>query len=552
MKVEILQGVDKGKDFELKNQGEFFIGRDKNCAICINDIKSSRRHAKIVSENGEVYLEDLNSTNGTVLNGKTIFKYQLKEKDEIIIGDTLLFMKELKSSKSKETTAAVRIDDDTSTIILASLHPQEADLLTGKSTIKLDALDDLILENTHLRQICEISNLVSGAEEPVATLTTILNNMKKILAADTACVLKQSEDKKGWVIQALADDQDESTVNVSQTIIQQALNEGVAIVSTDPMTDERFDPSASIISEGVSSALCSPLQADNHFHGILFFDRRGKTDVFTQMDLRFTATAGNIVGLFLEKENLENESRKKARLAVIGEVIAGLAHHTKNILTGLKFSINALEFVIERRQFENVAKCLNSVLSQEKRISDLVLNMLSFSKDRVPQKTKVLVTQIIEDVVEPYRQYFAENGIQLKLELPSQCPPIQAEEPALHRAFLNLVVNAMDSFKSPDAPSSKLLKISVQPLRDKKSIQIQFYDTGCGIPPEKSQKIFTVFYSTKGAEGTGLGLAVVHKTVEEHGGSVAVDSKVGEWTLFTIVLPVGLAREKDRGDFVTQ
>jgi signal transduction histidine kinase/pSer/pThr/pTyr-binding forkhead associated (FHA) protein len=534
---EIASAHSDEKTYSFLREKEIFVGRDKKCEVCIPDAKSSRCHVRLFVEGPSWFVEDLASTNGTLLNGKVISKNALGEGDEITIGDTSMKIVDLVLPDNLISSSSVRIRNDSSTVIVSSVPHMEADLLQTRSA---EVLDDLLLENTNLRKVCEISQLFAGQLEIQSALDASLNTMIEILKADTACILLYSNEKQDWVMKALVSKFPETApIEVSRTIIGQAISKGMSILTADPMTDERFDPSLSIISQGISSALCSPLKIKNQFSGVLFFDRRKKAKLFTEMDLRFTATLSNILGLFLEKELLLLEMRTKDRLAVIGEVMAGLAHHTKNILTGLKFSVSALETVAHKKKWELVPKYLQHILGQELRISNLVLNMLSYSKERVPLSTPIPLKEIIEETIAPYMDHLKENDIQWILDCVPNFPPVFAEEAAMHHIFLNLFVNAMDSFRHKPIGKTRILKVSMHLSADQKNVILEFYDTACGIPASKLGKIFTVFYSSKGAEGTGLGLAVVQKTIQEHKGTITVDSQENEWTQFTISLPVG-------------
>lgn len=535
MRLEIIEGVDSGVVFHIRRDRRCYIGRDNDCDICINDVKSSRRHARIYYDSG-YYLQDLKSTNGTELNDVEIQNTPLGDRDEIRIGDTVFLALEDDSSQVTHSgISPVKLKEMGMTKIISSLPQKEADF-TSKSIGFPDQIDDLKLENASLRKIAEISQLVSSKKESTQIQTDILELLKTALNADTACILLRSHGESDWIVRAQVGMIEQGgEVSISKTIVNQAIDEGVAIMTTNPLSDERFDPSMSIISSGVSSALCSPLTMEKPLEGVLFFDRRNQAEVFRPMDLRLTATAANILGLFLQKVQLEEESRKKERLAVIGEVIAGLAHHTKNIITGLKFSISALEIVVKNKDFDRVAKCIQSIASQERRISDLVLNMLSYSKERVPIRKNLSLFKLIEDVVEPYRSHLKDKSISLIIECPEKLPLISAEETALHRMFLNLLVNAIDSFKEVEEDKEKKLQFIIE-IKGKE-LWVCFKDTGCGISKDKVKSIFTVFFSTKGSAGTGLGLAVVQKIMNEHGGEIEVRSEEGIGTQFLMKFP---------------
>jgi len=536
MLIEIIEGQLQEKQFEFHYPCEITIGRDESCDLIINDdVKISRKHAVIIMQSDKIIIEDLDSTNGVFVNDQPVFKKSLKENDLILIGDTLFKI----SNTSLEPLSQENADkcelSEHGSIIVSSLPYNEADLLTGQLT-SID-IEDLAAENRVLRKIGEISQILSRKDTPQNILISILDNIQEILSADIACVLSLDPLNEKWKIRATTSQiKNIDDIIISMTIITQALNEGTAILSSDTLSDNRFDPSLSIVTSGVTSAMCSPFKIGEEFKGILFFDRRNKSKMFTSMELRLTATVGNLLGVFLEKEKLEIEAKQKERMAVIGEVIAGLAHYTKNIITGLKFSIDALKVVLDKNKTEAIPKCLHAISTQEKRISDLVLNMLTYSKARTPVYSEVNLNQLILELIEPYQLHFETENISFETSFSKNKIIILAEEHSIHRVFLNLLVNALDSLRFKPLNTKKIISVNVH--RKKQNAIIKFRDYGMGISKEQIKKIFNIFFSTKGSEGTGLGLAVVCKIIDEHKGHISVDSVEGEWTEFTVSLPM--------------
>ena len=132
MKIELLEGVDKGRILDFETDEPVLIGRGKECHVCLNDNELSRRHARIFFENDEVLIEDLDSTNGTFVNGKTVFRKSLSENDEIRAGNTVLTISDLPDSKSCHGST-LNIHDKKPAII-ASLHHEKADLLKTRQS----------------------------------------------------------------------------------------------------------------------------------------------------------------------------------------------------------------------------------------------------------------------------------------------------------------------------------------------------------------------------------------------------------------------------------
>jgi len=217
--------------------------------------------------------------------------------------------------------------------------------------------------------------------------------------------------------------------------------------------------------------------------------------------------------------------------------MAGLAHYAKNIIQGMRFSMATLKVAVERNKLEHVPDYVESVLSQERRMSELVMDMLSYSKDRTPHRAPVDMRALLEEITAPYRNELKDLDAELHVNTAPDCPPVLADEQALHRVFLNLLSNAIDALGDVREEREKKITVDVAHAAGGKAVEVRFRDTGIGMQPDKLSRIFDVFYSTKGSEGTGLGLAVVGKIVQEHGGEISVDSREGEWTEFKVCLP---------------
>lgn len=534
MKIKIVRGEQEGEVFRFDDVNEIIAGREAACNIVLKDAESSRRHVKIFAKARRVFIVDLDSRNGTSLNGRKIQEAELADRDQILIGHTVLEVSELRSHEV-DTATALHMSDKERSVVMAVPH-EEADILVGKTMSESTA--QMAHENVILREICRISQLVAMEKDAQSILVSVLDRLLEVLEADTACILDRSDGEGEWKIVATSGSTGGAeAIRVSQTIINEAVREGSAILSADPMTDKRFAPSQSIVSQKISCALCSPLKVGGRFRGVLSIDRRERRRVFSPMDLRLAASAGNILGLFIEKQEYERESRQKARLAVIGEVVAGLAHYIKNVVTGFRLSIEALKAALKEKRMDYVESFAQSISVQEGRISDLMLNMLSYAKDREPVRSRLQVAEVVASAADPYRPQFEKEGISFEFNSNPDTPQVYAEEMALHRAFLNLITNAKDSVIAKKNGGEKMIRASIDPLPDGGGADIRIHDTGCGIPEEKRNKIFEAFFSTKGADGTGLGLAVVRKIVGEHGGEISVDSEENEWTEFRITLP---------------
>jgi signal transduction histidine kinase len=175
------------------------------------------------------------------------------------------------------------------------------------------------------------------------------------------------------------------------------------------------------------------------------------------------------------------------------------------------------------------------VEKNQSKIHDLVMDMLSFSKERDPVIESTDLNRVVEDVVEVVRGRAEDRTVRLDVRLSPTLPPVPADPDGVHKALLNIVTNALDAVEEREEPY-----VGVQTLLEPNGqwARIVVLDHGPGIPPEKAGEIFKPFVSTKGAKGTGLGLPVSRKIFREHGGDVLVESKVGRGSKFILRLPM--------------
>lgn len=533
MKIVVTKGPEAGTEMTIDEPGIYLIGRSSDCKLRLTDAETSRRHAAITVAPGRAIVDDQTSRNGTRVNDVRVQHAMLKDGDVIRVGGTYIAIDGLAASAPAPDTTLSAIDP--SMRVLASLDHRDADLLAGSKVDETDAAR----ENEMLRGVGEVSNiLVSGATRE-SLLRNVLDHIKALLDADSACVMLWDAESDNWDFHAVSANPEESapTVSVSRTIINQAVKDGMALLTENPMTDDRFGPSDSIVIHKISSALCAPMTIDDELTGALCIDRRSRADAFKPLDLRFTATVANILGVYLEKLRIQDEYVKQERLAAVGQVIAGLAHYAKNIITGLQLSVAGMQRMLQRESFDNMDICVDGIASEERRLTNLILDMLSYAKDHEPMRLEMNVNDVLESVVRPFESQLGERDIKLEQTLADNLPTLMAEKNALHRVFLNLFVNALDALDGV-AGRDKVIRLTSAMAEEGKAVELTMWDSGCGIPASETEDIFGVFFSTKGSKGTGLGLAVSRKIIEEHHGSITVASEEGAWTEFRIRLPV--------------
>ncbi|RPH75406.1 MAG: HAMP domain-containing protein, partial [Candidatus Rokuibacteriota bacterium] len=237
---------------------------------------------------------------------------------------------------------------------------------------------------------------------------------------------------------------------------------------------------------------------------------------------------------------LESRLRRSDRLAALGELAAGLAHEIKNPLTSLMTFSRHLP---RRFDDEHFRARFQSVVPRElERINGIVEGLLELARPARINFTAVRLPAPLERAAELYAQEMESRGVQVTRDYARDLPAVWVDAEAVYQALVNLVRNALDAM-----PSGGKLTLragwsdehhGVRPgLAGARRVRVEIEDTGIGIPGADADRVFNPFFSTK-TGGTGLGLALTHKIIEDHGGSIDFRSTVGRGTVFRIVLPL--------------
>src|SRR5512143_3312808 len=242
-----------------------------------------------------------------------------------------------------------------------------------------------------------------------------------------------------------------------------------------------------------------------------------------------------------EIRRLQRELVQSERLAAVGQTVAGLAHGIKNILHGLKGGSYLVDVGIARKNEQKLRKGWDMIKRSIERTSNLVMDLLSYSKERQPEYSICSPNDIAAEVCDLMRERAQQGGIELVREFDPAVGRLCMDPQTIHTALLNLVSNALDACLLDDH-ATKPWKVQVRTAAEADhTIRFEVIDNGAGMTEDVKAKLFTSFFSTKGHRGTGLGLLVTRKPVEEHGGSIAVQSRLGEGTAVVMRLPYRVA-----------
>jgi PAS domain S-box-containing protein len=253
---------------------------------------------------------------------------------------------------------------------------------------------------------------------------------------------------------------------------------------------------------------------------------------------------GHVMGTVGVSKDVTEENRLRAqlieneRLAAIGETVAGMAHCIKNILNGLKGGSYMVSTGLEQDKPERVRSGWTSVQKAIARIGDLSQDMLNYCRERTPQSRPIDPGEVARAAVEMLSQSARLEGLEMTVRAESG-PPVWLDPDAMNRALMNLLTNALDACRSREYPPGVKASVMLEVQRPPGEVRFLVADNGEGMDDKVRSQLFQRFFSTKDYRGTGLGLPVVQKIVAEHGGRVEVESRLGQGTTFTLIIPQG-------------
>jgi len=235
-------------------------------------------------------------------------------------------------------------------------------------------------------------------------------------------------------------------------------------------------------------------------------------------------------------KKLHKEKREAERLAAVGETVAGIAHGIKNVLMGLEGGMYVFNTGLEKGDEDRISQGWQMLQGNITRISRFVREFLDFAKGRPPEVALVDPGQPAKKVVELFREKAAMEGVALTEKIEEGIGQAYLDEDGIHTCLANLVSNAIHACTMSDQVRDYEVTLALRETNG--SILYEVSDNGCGMDYEISRKIFSSFFSTKGADaGTGLGLLTTRKIVHQHGGKVSFETEEGVGSVFRIELP---------------
>lgn len=526
----IVQGPDQGNRFPL-DVPQLLLGRSTQCDVRVNDSEASRRHARLTLQNDQWSIADMGSSNGTYVNGHAIKEQPLQQGDQIQIGRTILLFDSGVSSVDPSVHDRIRLIQD---------RIQDQSRIVGKAS---RPTEQLVSENTANiigpQTGASLNALYRITEEIVRPMTSLDDSLQRILdltlttiGADRGCMLvtnSRTDLIEPRIISRHPQAEVDERMPISTSIIEYVIRQGQGVRTSDASHDSRFDGGRSILQSGIREAMCVPMQGRYELMGVMYVDISSRLDPvrphitsrFNDGLLNLLQAIGRQAAMAIEGNRYQLALVESERLSAMGQTIATMSHHIKNILQGVRGGGYLVDMGLEQHSEETVSKGWGIVNRNLDRIYNLVMDMLQFSKERQPEPKPTDLNALIHEVCELMAPRAEEAGVQLELQLDPALPVSLFDDEGMHRALLNIVTNAIDAVNGEEHPQA-VIRSGLD--RDQEQLWVEIEDNGPGVPQEELPKLFHLFASTKGSRGTGLGLSVSRKILTEHGGDITVEN----------------------------
>ncbi len=538
----VIQGFNRGARFDLGDEHESVsIGREAGNFIRVDDHEVSRRHAEIRRLGDSFLVGDLRSSNGTFVNEARVERAELASGDHIRVGRTVLVFSGdgadssaqaaidiVPANDASDASRIVRSLPEDSIALASSEDPQNNWLARARSNVQVMYRTALAVSHT-----LDIDEL----------LGRILQLVFEWVEADRGCIMLLDPETGELRSKARRDRREGATdtMSISRTILDYVLERAEGVITSDAQDDDRFAGGNSVVGNRVREAICVPMRGRYGTVGAIYVDttvplmKSIERRRFTDEHLKLMIAIGHQAALAVEDTTYYSAMVQSERLAAVGQTIATLSHHIKNILQGIRGGSYLVEMGLENEDQGVVHKGWNIVRRNQDKISSLVMDMLSFSKNREPDPVPSDLVSLIDDVVETVRQRAEELGAAIHWDRPAAMPRLLFDPEGLARAVLNVVTNALDAV---EGRSGGAVTLSASIDDTDQMVRITVADNGAGMPPQRLADIFKLFVSTKGAKGTGLGLTVSRKILREHGGDIHASSQEGEGSTFILEFPL--------------
>ncbi len=304
----------------------------------------------------------------------------------------------------------------------------------------------------------------------------------------------------------------------------------------------------------MGAAVLLPAYIGEELVAFLALGTKRSKEIYTPDDLAMFKILAGQAGLAIENAQFYQELKEAqatilqaAKLSSIGELAAGFAHQIDNplgvISLGCQLCTQDIKEWLARRDvpegdkkvLEEMEDRMKKVIETAHRAADLVQRIRGYAKPADSDFEQVDLNSVMEDALNLAQYQITHGGINVNKDIPQDLPKIKGIGVQLEQVFLNMIINACEAMAGKKGELAISARVGED---DPHRVEVILRDNGYGIPKQNLTRLFDLFYTTKGSQGTGVGLSMAYRIVKDHNGDVNVESEVGEGTKFTVSLPI--------------
>ncbi|MCD6350852.1 MAG: FHA domain-containing protein, partial [Armatimonadetes bacterium] len=540
MKLVVLNGDMANWEFTLEGEEMTLGRRSDNDIVLPADRRISRQHARVFERDGDWYIEDMGSANGTFVNDRRVHApVRLRPGDRVRVGRTWLEVHpDPLSPEQRRAAQAVALVEEEG----AGAVDDQSIVLQMKTGRAVSEEADAETLRRRLLILTHVAEALGSTLDLDELLGRVLDYILEVVPAQRGIILLRGDDGElNPRVVRFRGSEEVGQVSVSTRLVERALRDEVSILTEDALTDQRFRDASSIHDLRIRSAICTPLIHRGEPLGAIYLDTTSDSEIFGHDAVELLNSIAPQAAAALANATLYSQLRKAydelqqtqeqllrtEKLSSIGTLAASLGHDMGNILGPMGWLVERLA---RNGTLDEHGREL--LVTQVQRLNTMLRRLLALARPQRTQKKPLDLNEVAEAVGGLLTTEARHRGIDLVLDLAEGLPRVEGDASQLEQAVLNLALNALEACSKGD-------KVTLRTFEDEGDVVLSVIDDGPGMPEEVQARLFQPFYTTK-EKGTGLGLFSARRIVQEHGGVLEVDTRPGEGTTVSLrLLPVG-------------
>jgi len=403
-------------------------------------------------------------------------------------------------------------------------------------------IDQLRLKSRQLTSLVDTAQMIISENNVDEILEQITVQTSRLMKARVCAIFLLNDDNSELILRACHGGaeayRDKSNLRLEDSLLGSVVTRHKPVAVVDVGREKGYIHTDIARKERLVSMLAVPLIFNDKTIGVLavYTQQRHR---FSNDEIRLLTALADLSAVAIEKGRLlarvvdmEEKLRASERLSALGLLAAEIAHEIRNPLTVMQMLFHAL---VESLQLDATSQRDAALIGEKMRQMNRILDqVLSFARSSEPIKEPIHPQQLFDDVFLLTRHKLQQQGIDVRSSVPEDLPPFRADREQIEQVLLNLILNAADAM-----PEGGMLRLSaaVEENEGETFLVLAVRDNGQGMTPEQLENLFAPFLTYK-ETGTGIGLAIVKKIMENHQGKVEVESRIGQGTKFKLLFPI--------------